>query len=153
MLGLREKALQSLVRPLHTLLAKAGEESTQAKHWRNYDPTLAILYRQLRAELAKDSKASYMGGVTEREEWNFVLRCAAQYTRMGCDWLALDLVRNWEFLPRQRKVVALVDEDVQEVANKHGTEETEVVLAERKKPPPTQFQEPSASSLLDSFGF
>jgi WD40 repeat protein len=153
MLGLRERALQSLVRPLHTLLDKAGEESTQAKHWRNYDPTLAVLYCQLRAELAKDSKASYMGGVTEREEWSFVLRCAAQYTRMGCDWLALDLVRNWEFLPRQRKVAALLHEDVQEVANEHGTEETVVVLAERKKPLPTQFQEPSASSLLDSFGF
>jgi WD40 repeat protein len=153
MLGRREEALQALVRPLCTLLPKAGEETTQAKHWRNYDPTLAVLYLQLRADLAKDSKASYMGGVTEKEEWDFVLRCAAQYTRMGCDWLALDLVRNWDFLPRQRKVVPPVDEDVSEVASEDGIEEAEVALAERKKPPPTQFQEPSASSLLDSFGF
>lgn len=153
MLGMREKALQALVRPLHTLLAKKGEESTQAKHWRNYDPSLAILYCQLRADLAKDSKASYMGGVTEKEEWDFVLRCAAQYTRMGCDWLALDLVRNWEFLPLQRKVVATIDEAVPEVASEVATQQPEVVLAERKRPPPTQFQEPSASSLLDSFGF
>lgn len=162
-LGMHEQALQALARPLHSLLksitkAEALSESTQAKHWRNYDPTLAILYRQLRAELAKDSKASYMGGVTEKEEWDFVLRCAAQYTRMGCDWLALDLVRNWEFLPRQQKPLILAEEHgvsmLEKVANEDGTgKEPEVVLAERKKPAPTQFQEPSASSLLDSFGF
>ena len=153
MLGMREQALQALVRPMHTLLTEAGEESTQAKHWRNYDPTLAILYQQLRAELAKDSKASYMGGVTEKEEWDFVLKCAAQYRRMGCDWLALDLVRNWNFLPRQQQTVALLEAVISEVAKKDITEEPVVMLAESKKPPPTQFQEPSASSLLDSFGF
>lgn len=33
-----------------------------------------------------------------REEWEFVLRNARLYDRMGCDFLALDLVRHWEFL-------------------------------------------------------
>ena len=154
MLGMREKALQALVRPLHTLLTKAGDnESMQSKNWRNYDPTLAILYQQLRAELAKDGKASYMGGVTEKEEWDFVLRCAAQYTRMGCDWLALDLVRNWKFLRQQQQAVAFVEAPVSDSAKNDITEEPVVILPKRKKPPPTQFQEPSASSLLDSFGF
>lgn len=33
-----------------------------------------------------------------REEWEFVLRNARLYDRMGCDLLALDLVHRWEFL-------------------------------------------------------
>ena len=33
-----------------------------------------------------------------REEWDFVLHTANLYERMGCDVLALDLVRSWEFL-------------------------------------------------------
>lgn len=33
-----------------------------------------------------------------REEWEFVIRNARLYDRMGCDFLALDLVRHWEFL-------------------------------------------------------
>lgn len=162
-LGLRETAIQALVRPLHTLLegvtkaGKATSQSRQAKHWRNYDPTLAILYRQLRADFVKDSKATHMGAITEKEEWDFVLKCAAQYTRMGCDWLALDLVKNWEFLPRQQKPVAVSEpvpasDEAREEVEQDGTE-LEVVLTERKKPAPTQFHEPSASSLLDSFGF
>jgi WD40 repeat protein len=160
MLGMREKAFQSLVKAPQVLLEgvttvdDAKILSMQTKHWRNYDPTLAILYRQLRAELAK-GKASHMAGVTEKEEWDFVLRCAAQYTRMGCDWLALDLVRNWKFLPRQQREVAepeATSDEVRNEAKQEGREAT-VVLSARKKPPPTQFQEPSASSLLDSFGF
>ena len=33
-----------------------------------------------------------------REEWDFVLHTAGLYDRMGCDVLALDLVKTWEFL-------------------------------------------------------
>jgi hypothetical protein len=36
--------------------------------------------------------------VRPREEWEFVIRNARLYDRMGCDFLALDLVRHWEFL-------------------------------------------------------
>ena len=164
MLGMREKALQALVRPLHTLLegvtksADVKNESTQAKHWRNFEPTLAILYQQLRAELAKDPKASYAGGVTDKEEWDFVLRCATQYTRMGCDWLALDLVKNWEFLPRRTSLFAVSQSSSPEEtagAAKADTKEASPASTRREKPKasPTQFAEPSASSLLDSFGF
>jgi hypothetical protein len=32
------------------------------------------------------------------EEWDFVLHTANLYERMGCDVLALDLVKTWEFL-------------------------------------------------------
>jgi hypothetical protein len=38
------------------------------------------------------------------------------------------------------------DEDKKNSGKKDGE-------AEKKKPPPTQFQEPEASSLLDAFGF
>ena len=36
--------------------------------------------------------------VSPRDEWEFVLHTANLYERMGCDLLALDLVRTWEFL-------------------------------------------------------
>jgi hypothetical protein len=177
-----------------------------------------------------------------REEWEFVLHTAGLYERMGCDTLALDLVRNWEFLltpppkvgpgrpplsplmprdsfhangpnqaasdydfdPRKllRRRSSLVvadlptrehvrnelakekddvveeedDEDDDDDGDKSGTkdqasadadedgdedeedeedesEEEEETKPAPKKPPPTQFHEPDANSLLDAFGF
>ena len=88
---------------------------------------------------------------------------------MGCDLLALDLVRNWEFLlpaptvfktlggntdPRQllRRRSSLVVADLpipivpmdMKSGGAHGG---------MHQPPPIVFEEPESSSLLDNFGF
>ena len=36
--------------------------------------------------------------MSPRAEWEFIIHTAGLYERMGCDLLALDLVRSWEFL-------------------------------------------------------
>lgn len=60
------------------------------------DPLLAVLFHKLRA-----SKLNYLEGskaVTGEEEFNFVIKVSMIYSRMGCDYLGLLLVRNWKFL-------------------------------------------------------
>jgi hypothetical protein len=57
---------------------------------------LVVLYHQLREKTLQTLKGA--SEVRPREEWEFVLRNARLYDRMGCDLLALDLVRHWEFL-------------------------------------------------------
>lgn len=55
-----------------------------------------MLYQQLREKTLQTLKGASQ--VRPVEEWEFVLRNARLYDRMGCDFLALDLVRHWEFL-------------------------------------------------------
>ncbi|KAK9470328.1 RAVE protein 1 C terminal-domain-containing protein [Dipodascopsis tothii] len=57
------------------------------------DPVLVVLYRQLRDSL--DLERSWE--ITPAMENDFVLHIAKLYDRMGCDVLALDLVKNWAF--------------------------------------------------------
>lgn len=141
----------------------AGEVKLQAKSYLSNDPALVVLYKQLRAKSLQTLKGASQ--VRAPAEWNFVLRSARLYDRMGCDLLALDLVRHWEFLndpaptqngtpnekgsakdyqkmlPRRRRSLVIADMP----SGKPGSAE--------QKPQPTTFQEPSANSLLDSFGF
>lgn len=59
------------------------------------DPALVVLYRQL-----KDKTLQTMQGVAKispKLEFDYILRIAALYDRLGCDLLALDLVKNWDF--------------------------------------------------------
>lgn len=92
---------------------------------------------------------------------------------MGCDLLALDLIRHWEFLkglPEPKaanNVEAVLGEDGVDFRGMLRRRSSLVVAdlpipvqsegekkAEKKpKPPPTTFTEPDANSLLDSFGF
>jgi hypothetical protein len=95
---------------------------------------------------------------------------------MGCDLLALDLVRHWEFLKelpsaqlKKDGAISLVDGTVDyrkmlrrrsslvvaDIPTKSslGTEPKSPVMPKKPQPPPTMFHEPDASSLLDSFGF
>jgi hypothetical protein len=59
------------------------------------DPALIVLYRQL-----KDKTLQTMRGaakISPKLEFDYILRIAALYDRLGCDLLALDLVKNWNF--------------------------------------------------------
>ncbi|GME92748.1 unnamed protein product [[Candida] boidinii] len=60
------------------------------------DPILLMLYDVLRR---KDS--TYYKGATDltsEEEFEFVLSVASMHERMGCDYLSLYLLKNWEFI-------------------------------------------------------
>lgn len=230
LLGRRDTAVQSIITPLSSLLSPPETPNFQSKSYLTDDPALVVIYKQLREKSLQTLRGATMIGM--REEWEFVLHTTRLYERMGCDVLALDLVKSWEFLltpppkvvpgrpplspmmprdnfhangpnqaasdydfdPRKllRRRSSLVvadlptrehvknelaqhdgavpeekdeDEDVDDGGgegsdNNEGDEEEEESEEEEepvkpapKKPPPTQFQEPDANSLLDAFGF
>lgn len=96
MLKKRDYAVRALVSPLSRLLNPPETPDLEAKSWTADDPALVVLYKQLREKSLSALKGASM--VAGREEWSFVIKTASLYTRMGCEVLALDLVRNWEFL-------------------------------------------------------
>ena len=166
MLHHHEKAVQVLVRPVHQvvnvpLIQDQGLPGSQS--YRANDPLLTVLYTQLRSRLAKQNK--WINVVTPKEEWDFVMRCVRQYLRMGMDVLALDLVRNWEFVRESQPPPPTVDaaaearakamKDAEEAEAEEQQQQQQQAKDEKakRKPPPTQFVEPTSNSLLDSFGF
>ncbi|KNG49742.1 wd repeat-containing protein [Stemphylium lycopersici] len=220
LLNRKDMAVRALVTPLSDLLDVPEITNPLAKSYLTDDPALVVLYKQLREKSLQTLRGATMVGL--REEWDFVLHTAGLYDRMGCDVLALDLVKTWEFLlpppptksslerpslnptmPREssdtpgrnasatdfdfdprkllRRRSSLVVADLPIREHKHndlaeskGTleedqegedagsgededkeedEEDEKRKEEPKKPPPTQFNEPDANSLLDAFGF
>ena len=56
------------------------------------DPVLVVLYRQLRRKHIKLLSDKVI------QEFQIVLKKSSIYYRMGCDILALDLVKNWDFI-------------------------------------------------------
>ncbi|OJJ49980.1 hypothetical protein ASPZODRAFT_13084 [Penicilliopsis zonata CBS 506.65] len=103
MLKRRDMAVRSLISPVETLLPPTpaspgtpGMIRLQAKSYLSNDPALVVLYKQLRDKTLQTLKGASQ--VPALAEWTFILRNARLYDRMGCDLLALDLVRHWEFL-------------------------------------------------------
>lgn len=103
MLGRRDMAVRALVSPVESLHSPTpstpdspGRVTLQAKSYLSNDPALVVLYQQLREKTLQTLKGASQ--VRPVEEWEFVLRNARLYDRMGCDLLALDLVCHWEFL-------------------------------------------------------
>ncbi|OAP59438.1 hypothetical protein AYL99_06736 [Fonsecaea erecta] len=178
----KKLAIQVLVHPVHKIVGKPlldgyeGAGMIGSLSYAANDPLVALLYTQLRAQLAKRNEWR-SEVISAQDEWGFVMRCVRQYIHMGCDVLALSLVRDWEFVPespRKQTITATVDEippplnvSLQRRKTFYDLEKEEdeenIPQAEKKKeeqqqqkkkaPPPTMFEEPSADSLLDSFGF
>ncbi|KAI9784405.1 MAG: regulator of (H+)-ATPase in vacuolar membrane [Peltula sp. TS41687] len=100
MLNRRDMAVRALVSPLDTLLPQqinsTHNNPLQSKFYLTDDPALVIAYRQLREKTLQTLRGATQ--VSQRTEWDFLIHHARLYDRMGCDLLALDLVRNWEFL-------------------------------------------------------
>jgi len=158
MLHRRDMAVRALISPVYTLLETPQSPELQAKLFLTDDPALVVLYSQLRQKTLQTLRGA--SKITPKVEWAFVIHNARLYDRMGCDLLALDLVRNWEFLlppptvfrdldqpdPRQmlRRKSSLVVADLPMPILKSGGVH---------QPPPSVFEEPESSSLLDSFGF
>ena len=126
-----------------------------------------MLYEQLREKTFQTLQGA--SRISPSAEWFFVMRNARLYDRMGCDLLALDLVRHWSFLhpltttttPVQgrhhRRASSLVIDDRDQL--RRPTDERadgplpSSPTATKAKAAPTMFQEPDANTLLDSFGF
>ncbi|KAI0397126.1 RAVE protein 1 C terminal-domain-containing protein [Xylariaceae sp. FL0594] len=165
MLKRRDMAVRALITPVFTLLDTPASPDLKAKLFLTDDPALIVLYSQLRQKSLLTLRGA--SKVTPRTEWDFVIHNARLYDRMGCDLLGLDLVRNWEFLRHPptgqglggdivdptkllRRRSSLIVQDIPV---------TPTVSADPKtggrgiQPPASVFQEPDASSLLDSFGF
>jgi hypothetical protein len=64
----------------------------QAAHFRNSDPALLSLYRQLRDTTVPPGQQSYPA-LNVVEEWDFVMKTIRTYIRAGCVALALDTGR------------------------------------------------------------
>jgi len=202
LLNRRDTAVQALIAPLHRLTSLQETTDLKAKSYLTDDPALVVLYKQLRERSLQTLKGAM--GIKGKEEWEFVMHTSGLYGRMGCDVLALDLVKTWEFLlppptvhtSAERKIGKEVEFDPRKLLRrrsslvvadlpmrehgKHGLVDTEGSFLEddgeedkdkepggnvqesekggtkegvKKKPPPTQFNEPDANSLLDAFGF
>lgn len=219
MLNKRDKAVRALIMPLSDLVSPPQTPKLEARSFLKADPALVVLYRQLRAKSLQTLRGAL--AVSPTAEWAFITHIAGIYCRMGCDSLALDLVKNWEFLnpppppppspnkqrtyehlrqnstsgprnapsaleafenhsydPRKllRRRSSLVVADLPsptrvraalsdsreshhengEIVDEAEEEKGDGVEADAKsnpKPTPTQFHEPDANSLLDSFGF
>jgi len=171
--NLPKSPIESLIPPTPASPGSPGTITLQAKSYLSNDPALVVLYKQLREKTLQTLKGASQ--VPPLAEWNFVLRNARLYDRMGCDPLALDLVRNWEFLRGPQKTakgmplnLAGNEIDYRKLLKRRSslviadlpykpefTQEGKGPTAQQtpSKPQPTVFQEPDANSLLDSFGF
>ncbi|CZR52061.1 related to RAV1-similarity to Drosophila DmX gene [Phialocephala subalpina] len=162
MLHRRDMAVRALISPVYTLLETPQSPDLQAKLFLTDDPALVVLYSQLRQKTLQTLRGA--SKVTPKIEWAFVLHNARLYDRMGCDLLALDLVRNWEFLlPAPPTFQNLDAPDPRAMMRRRSS----LVVADLPmpklpsfdmksgghKPPPSVFEEPEANSLLDNFGF
>ncbi|KAF2110546.1 WD repeat protein-like protein [Lophiotrema nucula] len=105
MLNKRDSAVRSLVTPLSTLLSPPETPRFESKSFLTEDPALVVIYRHLREKSLQTLRGASMVG--PREEWAFVLKTAELYERMGCDLLALDLVKSWEFLAPPPKAMRI----------------------------------------------
>ncbi|KAL2258156.1 hypothetical protein VTK26DRAFT_8649 [Humicola hyalothermophila] len=175
MLQRKDMAVRALITPVYTLLETPGSPDLKSKLFLTDDPALVILYRQLRQMTLQTLRGA--SKVTPKVEFEFVMHNARLYDRMGCDLLGLDLVRNWEFfqpagvrgpaaglagevvdplkLLKRRGSLVVADLPVSPVAPQQAVPAEMKSGGHLPKPQaaPTMFEEPDASSLLDSFGF
>jgi len=164
MLGRRDMAVRVLISPVYTLLDSPGTPNLQARSYLSSDPALVVLYKQLRDKSLQTLKGA--SKISPRAEWEFVIQNARLYDRMGCDLLALDLVRNWEFLMQLKEPPKTPDSppDPRKLLRRRSSlvvddmpvprSPTEAKTRRMGQPPPQKvFEEPDVNSLLDNFGF
>ena len=163
-LGRRDMAVRALISPVYKLIDLPETPNLQARSYLSSDPALVVLYKQLRDKTLQSLKSA--SDISPRAEWEFVIQNARVYDRMGCDLLALDLVRNWEFLlqPKEPPETPKSPPDPRKMLRRRSslvvddlpvpTSPIEMKAREMGHPLPQRvFKEPNANSLLDNFGF
>ncbi|OBA22734.1 hypothetical protein METBIDRAFT_38081 [Metschnikowia bicuspidata var. bicuspidata NRRL YB-4993] len=122
------------------------EIRTKSKSFLRVDPMLGVLYQTLRT-----SKLRYLEGskdVLPEVEFEFVVRLSSLYSRMGCDYLSLSLLRNWKFLDYSQSSQSKEKDTITKGAL---TEFSSVTKQQKLVPEPSTFEEPDMSAF--SFGF
>lgn len=154
----KEISIQALIKsPIHVVKENvtAFSESFQktmnnvvlqakSKSFIRDDPVLAVLFQNLRA-----AKLSYLQGsraVRPDEEFQFVIKVSTIYARMGCDYLALLLIKNWKFLEPVSKKKE-INSEAKDLFLEFSAAPKEAKVA----PAPSIFEEPDMSSF--NFGF
>lgn len=155
MLGRRDMAVRVLITPVNTLMDPPEAPNMHSKSYLSSDPALVVLYKQLRGKTLQALKGA--SKVSPRAEWDFVIQNARLYDRMGCDLLALDLVRNWEFLrqPKESNTNGTHPPDPRKMLRRRSSLMVDDMHSPKPmgNPAPTVFEEPNTNSLLDNFGF
>ncbi|KAF8253872.1 hypothetical protein K440DRAFT_652074 [Wilcoxina mikolae CBS 423.85] len=102
MLKRKDMAVRALLSPLDSLVPGiGGSRDPSSRLFLLFDPALIIFYKHIRERTTTTFKGAQE--ITPAMEWDFVITTARVYDRMGCDLLALDLVKNWEFLRAEKK--------------------------------------------------
>ncbi|ODV60832.1 Rav1p ASCRUDRAFT_35547 [Ascoidea rubescens DSM 1968] len=104
MLRENQIAIQALIKAPYNLFLFSNEKTggkkpflTESMSYLVDDPVLMILYNNLRQNNIEYFQGSLL--VPIEVEFEFVLKIANIYSRMGCDYLVLDLLSNWFFFP------------------------------------------------------
>lgn len=177
-LGKKSLAAQSLIKPLHYIKYDVADLLPDFK-WpdvesvirtRNTeDPVLLIMYDSLRNRNIEYLKGIY--NIKPEHEFDFVLKAANMYEKMGCDWLALYLVGSWKFSSvdksvKNNLVLSDIDSKVTETDNHQRKRPGDILAkfmnnstesANKNSIPPSNnmldsFSEPKqAPNMLDSF--
>jgi hypothetical protein len=160
MLKRRDMAVRVLISPVYTLLDSPETPGLEAKSYLANDPALVVFYKHLREKTVQTLRGA--SKIPPRVEWEFVIQNARLYDRMGCDLLALDLVRNWEFLVKEQEPSRKLNiSDPRKMLRRRSSlvvddlpSPTSPKLSRvMKQPAQKVFEEPDANSLLDNFGF
>lgn len=156
---LKEISIQALIKSPHLVVlqnisnfsdvfqknVKHIDFTSEANSFLRDDPLLAVLFRNLRV-----SKINYLRGslnVTPAEEFNFVVKVSQIYSKMGCDYLAILLLRNWTFVDygiHHEKRINRASKDLFLEFSVSGS-------AQNVSLPSSGFEEPDMSAF--SFGF
>ncbi|QPG76516.1 hypothetical protein FOA43_003905 [Brettanomyces nanus] len=115
----RLTAIQSLIKPIEILIEDIkrivpefqtfkGSDIHKINSANNEDPVLLVMYQNLRNRNVK-----YLEGAQKlgpEAEFDFVIKAATMYQSMGCDWLALLITKNWEFVSSQGQLSVVAPE-------------------------------------------
>lgn len=101
----KSRSIQSLVKsPVEVISDKEKLDiklSEKSKSFLEDDPLLIILYKNLR-----EKSLHYFHGsleISSKIEYEFIIRVSNIYTRMGCDYLSVGLLKNWNFFKYENK--------------------------------------------------
>lgn len=180
----RGLAIQSLIKPIEEVIVDIERLIPEFKMSKTYDvhkinsannedPVLLVMYNSLR-----NRNAEYLEGAQKLKsetEFRFVVKVAAMYETMGCDWIGLLTTRNWKFTAQQNthpykskyaspKIKPISSDSAKKVPNvldqfgfgpefNNASNSTKAKPASSKRvqPPPSTFAEPDMSAF--DFGF
>lgn len=107
----KKMSIQSLIKSPLQMIEQSGNRfkelrdvavSSKGQSFLRDDPVLVLLFNDLRHR-----KVDYLKGslnISLQQEFDFVVRVAMIYTRMGCEYLALLLLRSWTFVQGQKYI-------------------------------------------------